>query len=402
LKKACECVQGALAAAAAAEEERRECVADMRALLDAQIATTTAVLDHAAVEKAVAEARHAALIPAAAAVLLLVYAAITVESHCTLWRRILSRMSVSRHGNQDLHALLATSLLSQKPQSSVPLEPNQTWVLCGDIISELTHCAACGCIICSLAELGERVEQLQGERAALAAQLADTEAERDAAAGAAAAASAEAAAADRLNRLLEVRAAVVWQPVIEGLHASSSPCAALNAITLRAMRRCCISLGMADTAVQCSTGSGVSLIRFLRPLPLSVAGGGGRAGRRRGGGRGGARGRMRACARAAGAPDGAAALRGRGGGARAQPGAGLCGRGYWVHFIPACPWAARSTADCDTLPSDRSGHPTAKGDDRCARAMLQGRHRVWTRYSHRGCDGLGTLPALMGKRPLPD
>lgn len=58
-EKACICTQGAMAAAAAAEEERRECVGDMRALLDAEIATASAVLDHAAVEKAVAEARRA-------------------------------------------------------------------------------------------------------------------------------------------------------------------------------------------------------------------------------------------------------------------------------------------------------------------------------------------------------
>ena len=51
------CMQAALDATAAAESEQQECVRDMQALLDAEIATASAVLDHAAVEKAVAEQR---------------------------------------------------------------------------------------------------------------------------------------------------------------------------------------------------------------------------------------------------------------------------------------------------------------------------------------------------------
>lgn len=78
------------------------------------------------------------------------------------------------------------------------------------------RCADWMCVCArSLAELGERVQQLQQERTALAQQLAAAEAERDAALGDAAAAAAEVAAADRLNRLLEVRVRA---------HCSGQPC----------------------------------------------------------------------------------------------------------------------------------------------------------------------------------
>ena len=53
------CAQSAREAAAVAEEDRRECVRDMHAALDAEIATCACVLGQAAVDRAAAEERCA-------------------------------------------------------------------------------------------------------------------------------------------------------------------------------------------------------------------------------------------------------------------------------------------------------------------------------------------------------